>query len=761
MQLRPSHFLCKQCQHGCDINNDGDVGPFSDLLDTTTNSIYAKVLCPNCNSTSYHCRLCMYCTSRKTDVRRHNQTRHPFVVTTASVEVTGNNSDNDDVLMDFMPAADSGSFGDDDYDGDDMDISDDDELEELPPYDPEDYTPPPNQANVDQDELLCNLVAEELDDANVDSHLPLFNYDLLNPHGLRSVDSFGMFGDNIKSRLYYWQNDVQRKLTNGKNLLGGIMGITWRAIHQVCSYGLDDFIPLPDTKLMFNMLEHALANKGGEQTNFFDILSNVCSRIPTNITSFIRGLGQDAKDQFDAFSNTLNSEQKHVFQNLCNISHKSLLEERLSKKDEGAANAMLLKGQYAMMRGLPAPKVYIEEKSGHAYVLISDVIDHAVADGLGILQLQDQYGNRNLHTINGSIAAAELLQDLRSGVSDPENTAFGALILWSDGFCRTYVKQKDNSVWILTLTFLNTDNKTKSPMHTYCIAIGKSSEDHTPVLEVIMQQLKDIRQAKTRYCGITGTDIKTSFGVIAYSTDRIERCSVLHTSLLGNYGQRSHWACAIDPIRLPMCARCFRRLISTLETSPYPRLDVLDSGLVCQECCQWDFNMAIGPLPPNYPTTSSDDGNAPTPPENRAADDLQHVPMLQSFGWLRQGLLYAHHNATIDDRRARWDKKNIEPYLKSMGMNQKAIDDLWRSAVHRRRNPNSDTLPFMPYLWTIEDVLPMEAFINSPMHLLFHGVVDDVMKLVHKFMTKYNKLETFERFVNVYLLEIEMFPTPS
>lgn len=760
----PSQVQCQtaSCKYTWTINSDG--GAFSALLDDTTDSSYAYaiVTCPKCHTRLFHCKMCLYNTSRKNHITRHLQSHHETAAapTTASVEATEDHSSasdvdfgsNNDVDMDTM--SDDGSIIIDD---DAMEI-DEDELEDLPPYEPA-VMPPSDQADVDQDEFLRSLVAEEVGDANVDvSPSLLFDYVLLNPHGLLPVESFGMFGDNMKSKLYYWQNDIHRKLSNGKNLLGGIMSITWCAINQIFSYGIDDVIPLPDTNLMFNMLEHALANKGEQKRNFFDILSNVYSRIPTTITSFIASLGQDAKDQCDAFSSSLSSEQLHTFNNLCNLSSTSTLQQRLSKKDEGDANAMLLKGKYAMIRGLPTPNVYIEEKSGHAYVNISDVIDHAVADGLGILQLQDQYGNTNSYTINGSAAGAELLQRLRSGVSDPDNTAFGAVILWSDGFCRTYVKQKDNSVWILTLTFLNTDKKTKSSMHTYCIAIGKSSEDHTPVLEIIMKQLEGLQHERTRYCGITGTFIKTSFGVIAYSTDRIERCFVMNTSQLGIFGQRSHWACAIDPTTLPMCTRCFKRLMSTLQTSPFPLLEVLtEPGNVCQECCQWDCDMALGPLPEHYPTVSNDGDDSPTPPKNRTADETQHVPMLQTFQWLQQGLLYSFHNATTSTRSQRWRRQNINPYLKSMGMGGKVIDAVWESAKHKNKYPNTATINFMPYLWTIGDVLPMERFINSPMHLLFHGVVDDVMKLVHKFMAKYKKLETFERFVNVHLLEIEMF----
>eukprot|EP00577_Skeletonema_sp_RCC1716_P023326 CAMPEP_0113418796 /NCGR_PEP_ID=MMETSP0013_2-20120614/26407_1 /TAXON_ID=2843 ORGANISM="Skeletonema costatum, Strain 1716" /NCGR_SAMPLE_ID=MMETSP0013_2 /ASSEMBLY_ACC=CAM_ASM_000158 /LENGTH=211 /DNA_ID=CAMNT_0000306075 /DNA_START=159 /DNA_END=794 /DNA_ORIENTATION=+ /assembly_acc=CAM_ASM_000158 len=196
--------------------------------------------------------MCLYNTSRKYHITRHLQS-HPETAaapTTASVEATEDHSSasdvdfgsNNDVDMDTM--SDDGSIIIDD---DAMEI-DEDELEDLPPYEPA-VMPPSDQADVDQDEFLRSLVAEEVGDANVDvSPSLLFDYVLLNPQGLLPVESFGMFGDNMKSKLYYWQNDIHRKLSNGKNLLGGIMSITWCAINQIFSYGIDDVIPLPDCR---------------------------------------------------------------------------------------------------------------------------------------------------------------------------------------------------------------------------------------------------------------------------------------------------------------------------------------------------------------------------------------------------------------------------------------------------------------------------------------------------------------------------------
>ena len=62
-------------------------------------------------------------------------------------------------------------------------------------------------------------------------------------------------------------------------------------------------------------------------------------------------------------------------------------------------------------------------------------------------------------------------------------TKYGFFLLWSDGFVRTFVKQKDNSVWIITITIPDPDGNATSKYHTYCLAVGKSSNDRQPVID--------------------------------------------------------------------------------------------------------------------------------------------------------------------------------------------------------------------------------------------------------------------------------------
>ena len=118
----------------------------------------------------------------------------------------------------------------DDYGSNNMDIdnNEDDGLEDLPPFEEESGAPEllANLDEVDQDEFLRDLVTLQIDEVE-ETTLPTshIDYRQFNPHNLLSLDAFGLFGDNIKSKIYYWQNNVHHRLSKGKVLLGGIMSI--------------------------------------------------------------------------------------------------------------------------------------------------------------------------------------------------------------------------------------------------------------------------------------------------------------------------------------------------------------------------------------------------------------------------------------------------------------------------------------------------------------------------------------------------------
>ena len=57
---------------------------------------------------------------------------------------------------------------------------------------------------------------------------------------------------------------------------------------------------------------------------------------------------------------------------------------------------------------------------------------------------------RNRSNTNRSQSIEALLQYTRELNTENKPTKYGSFVLWSDGFVRSFVKQKDNNVWILT-----------------------------------------------------------------------------------------------------------------------------------------------------------------------------------------------------------------------------------------------------------------------------------------------------------------------
>ena len=76
----------------------------------------------------------------------------------------------------------------------------------------------------------------------------------------------------------------------------------------------------------------------------------------------------------------------------------------------------------------------------------------------------------------------------RMDVND-KPTKYGSFILWSDGFIRSWVKQKDNNVWIMTITIPDLDGYSSLKYHTYCVAIKKPSNGHQPVIDFYLKEV--------------------------------------------------------------------------------------------------------------------------------------------------------------------------------------------------------------------------------------------------------------------------------
>ena len=169
---------------------------------------------------------------------------------------------------------------------------------------------------------------------------------------------------------------------------------------------------------------------------------------------------------------------------------------------------------------------------------------------------------RNKEGLNGTRAVDDLLEDVKaamenSGVSqeDIEKTPVGWIYFWSDGFLRCFIKQKDNSVWILTVTVCPPEALKSNGNNTYVLAMGKSSDDHTPVIEHYLQEAKDLMKGFECYFGDRNEIGRMSVSMVTWNADRPERHSILHTKKEGVYGKITSWSADVNETTFPACSR--------------------------------------------------------------------------------------------------------------------------------------------------------------------------------------------------------------
>ena len=239
---------------------------------------------------------------------------------------------------------------------------------------------------------------------------------------------------------------------------------------------------LGDSRLLFNMADHMLNNTETQMDNFFEIIDDVLAKV---------GTYQGAK---------IPTTRKET-------------------------NAILNEGVYGLFGNLPHEEVI--DIGGYACISLVGNFKRCVAHGIPVawseIPMSDGEGNsttRNWDGIHGCQGMMELLQQMK--LMNPvcyQPTYYGFLVLWSNGFLRSYVCQKDNSVWIVTCAFPDPEGSATSPFHTHVLAIGRSSQDHTKVINYYASQIKELMKGVTMFCDLTGKYVHVHMGLLAYITD--------------------------------------------------------------------------------------------------------------------------------------------------------------------------------------------------------------------------------------------------
>eukprot|EP00986_Skeletonema_menzelii_P019205 scaffold27132_cov183-Skeletonema_menzelii.AAC.3 len=594
--------------------------------------------CPHCDEEIIHCKQCDYvaCMSKYTKyklINQHYPSRHcqddDVMVDTSDEE--GNNENERDTNFNIdnespdLSEIDSADFCDDDS------VSSNCSVQFIPPLCYHE------DMGLD-DEVEDGMVTDEGDDAS-----DLEIYQCLTWSTYDTIRTFyQIFEDRATSTYFYHQYQTAN---DGGSVPGGIRGLVYLCLHRDYSLNrCEDSI----SKLFFSLL----LLMHGKTNNEIELILDVINGIYVEVVRLLKP--------------------------------GSIMPPLPLSTDE--ANAQILTQRFSMLRNLPIEKL---EKVGvhHAFASIERTIDIMMGLGVRPSFIQDEFGVRDSRGINGSLAASNLLQELRTiaanSSQNPDKVAIGWITLWSDSFLASWIKQKMNSAWVLTMTVAH-PSEGRSDLHTFVIAIGPSKAVHHDVVTKALRDVSKLCQPKLRYCGATNKFILTSFDLIAYLSDRPERNHLTFTSLLGNFGKRFGWAAFCCEKSLPSCTQCFQKRINSM-------LGVVDnSTYICDVCADWDYNNSEALAWKNgssveivfkshakgaevYPTTNS----TQIIPVGRELPEQSHIrPQRQTFEWLIAGIKVAFSMVAM----GRWYKFHSDSFLSTFGINKEARNGCYNAA---------------------------------------------------------------------------------
>ena len=425
-------------------------------------------------------------------------------------------------------------------------------------------------------------------------------------------------------------------------------------------------------------------------------------------------------------------------------------------------------GANSILKNFPSPKVF--EIGSHACVELKESILLLLGHG-GEPNFGKSDGVRNLEGLNGSKAMENLINDVENrmkecGVREEirKETKIGHLIFWSDSFLRCFIKQKENSVWILTVTVCPPENKKSSGNYTIILAIGKSSEDHTEVVESFMKQANELMEGFDCYLGSSKTMARISFGTLLWCADRPEAQSLTHTMKEGIYGKVAGWSVNPSEEFLPACVECYKALIGKMLDGDYGT----PPDFTCESCCNWSFEtnptktnedgqvvhlqeMDPGPakFPKSYPDASDD---IPPMPQGRRVGQSHYPPVRLSTEWMRQSIASGYFGV----RSGKWSKESSKAFFQSCNIKGSTSDMVIEKALQDRKSNVINPSSVQPQFWSLVNCFGGTGkFPVLPMHGVCHGMIPDVLEIVMMVFAKYKKKQKFYDYANPIIKEIE------
>ena len=156
----------------------------------------------------------------------------------------------------------------------------------------------------------------------------------------------------------------------------------------------------------------------------------------------------------------------------------------------------------------------------------------------------------------------------------------------------------------------------------------------------------------------------------------------------------------------------------------------------CSQCCDWNYqainNHLCQTIPENYPTCQHK--NSPQPPVNRGIECIKQLkPIQQTYEVLIAASQFCAYNYWHNV----WSKKNVDAYMKSVGVSSSYYKPHIIDADITSLQKNVDVketlkLLHIPTAWNTP--INLCQYIDTPMHLIFQGIVKSVIEFSFMFL---------------------------
>ena len=524
-----------------------------------------------------------------------------------------------------------------------------------------------------------------------------------------------------QNQIYFFQRHQHKLRYPGQNF-GGFLGLVGRS-NIMDREDMSELADIEESRLIFEL---------------FHLLMNMTDGLKTHLMRYNMLL------------------LKH-----CNVhEHVSTLRSPIPTDEQGM-RAQFTIGKNAIMKNFPSP--YVFNIGAHACVGLKEVFLLAAGHGVDFnWAIDGRNGRRNRDGLNGTPAMDNLIRDVHNSMEKSNietsarvKTSIGYIIFWSDSFLRCFIKQKENSVWILTATFCPNENNKSSSHYTHVLAMGRSGQDHTPVIEHYMREAATLMSGFDCYMGKTNEIMRVALAMLVWNADRPELQYITGERKEGSYGLASHWACRVSEQLLPACIHCYIALIKKMTTKDPT------SNLSCNVCCNWSFDpevnnkelVANDSISKDYPTTYPTGDDIDPQPDGRTCDLKMLSPIKLNTQWMIQAVRSTYFGL----KNGLWTKGQARDYLKTCNVKCSTVEFVIETAIRDKGEGVCDPSRVEPAFWKLVDCFGSFKFPALPMHGLCHGMIPNVMEIIHRIFKKYGKMATFCDYANPILSDLASF----